>query len=144
MTILDTNLSNFVGYFEFITDDCGFLLPSSQKERLETLCRDLKNAIANHRKGEMQKLSEDAKREIENLPDKIKIILACRDGIARAYQIEPNQARAMEAKLWQMIDAMRRDNEYEAERLFRELAQDIRPYLEREIPTVSIATGLTR
>lgn len=136
----------FVRYFEFVTEDCGFLLPSSQKARLETLCRDLKNAIANHRKGEMQKLSEDAKRELENLPESVRLILACRDGVARAHQIAPNQARVMAGKLSQMIDAMRRENGYEAERLFRELAEDIRPYLDRELPAAnnSIATGLTR
>ena len=136
----------FVRYLEFITEDCGFLLPSSQKERLERLCQDLRKAIANHRKGEMQKLSEDARREIENLPESVQMILACRDGVARAHQIAPNQARAMAVKLSQMIEAMKREDGYEAQRLFKELAEDIRPYLDRELPTAnnSIATGLTR
>ncbi len=45
-----------------------------------------------------------------------------------------------------MIDAMRREDGYEAQRLFEELAADIRPYLDRDIPTANnnIATGLTR
>ena len=135
----------YVRYFEFVTDDCGFLLPSSQKERLEKLCRDLENAIAYDRKGEMQKLSEDAKRELENLPDSVQMILVCRDGVSRAHQISPNQARMMASKLSQMIDAMRREDPYEAKRLFEELVDEIRPYLDRDIPTVnnSIATGLT-
>ena len=136
----------FVRYFEFITEDCGFLLPSSQKTRLETLSRDLKNAIARHQKGEMQKLCEDAKRELDNLPEKVNLILVCRDGVSRAYQIEPNKARVMSGKLSQMIDAMRREDGYEAQRLFEDLVQDIRPYMDRDIPTSnnSIATGLTR
>ena len=136
----------FIRYFKFITEDCGFLLPSSQKTRLETLGRDLKNAIAHHRKGEMQKLCEDAKRELDNLPEKVSLILACRDGVSRAYQIEPSKARIMSGKLSQMIDAMRREDGYEAERLFRELAEDVSHYLDRDIPTAnnSIATGLTR
>ena len=136
----------FIRYFKFITEECGFLLPSVQKARLETLSGDLKDAIANHRKGEMQKLCEDAQRELENLPEKVSIILACRDGVSRAHQIEPNQARVMQSKLWQMIDAIKHEDGYEAERLFRELAEGIRPYLDREIPTAnnSIATGLTR
>ena len=136
----------YVRYFNFVTEDCGFLLPSSQKERLETLCRDLKNAIANHRKGEIQKLTEDAKRELENFPERVKLILICRDGVARAHQIEPNKARVLAGKLSQTIDALQREDGYEAERLFRELAEGIRPYLDRDIPTAnnSIATGLTR
>lgn len=136
----------FVRYFEFVTDDCGFLLPSNQKERLQTLCKDLKNAIALHRKGEMQKLCEDAKRELENLPDRVRLILICRDGIARAYQIAPTQARVMASNFSQMIEAMKREDGFEAERLFRELVEDIRPYLDQSLPATnnSIATGLTR
>ena len=136
----------FIRYFEFIIEDCGFLLPSNQKTRLETLSQDLKNAIANHRKGEIQKLCEDAKRELDNLPEKVGLILACRDGVSRAHQIEPSKARIMAGKLSQMIDAMRREDGYEAQRLFEDLVQDIRPYMDRDIPTSnnSIATGITR
>ncbi|MDJ0745437.1 MAG: Hsp70 family protein [Xenococcaceae cyanobacterium MO_167.B27] len=136
----------YVRYFEFITNDCGFLIPSSQKERLETLCRNLKDAIARHRKGEMQKLLEDAKRELKNLPESVQLILVCRDGVARAHQIEPNHARVLAGKLSQMIDAMRREDGYEAQRLFEELAKGIEPYITQPLPTSnnSIATGLTR
>jgi molecular chaperone DnaK len=136
----------FIRYFKFITEECEFLLPSSQKTRLETLSKDLKNAIARHQKGEIQKLCEDAKQELDNLPEKVSLILACRDGVSRAHQIEPNKARVLAGKLSQMIDALRREDGYEAERLFRELAEGIRPYLDRDIPTTnnSIATGLTR
>ncbi|BAZ44483.1 molecular chaperone DnaK [Chondrocystis sp. NIES-4102] len=136
----------FIRYFEFIIDDCDFLLPSSQKIRLQTLHQNLKNAIANHCKGEMQKLCEDAKRELDNLPEKVSLILACRDGVFRAHQIEPNKARVMAGKLSQMIEAMKHEDGYEAERLFRELAEDVSHYLDRQLPTTnnSIATGITR
>ncbi len=136
----------FIRYFRFITGECDFLLSSSQKARLETLSKDLENAISRHAKGDVQKLCEDAKRELDNLPEKVSLILVCRDGVARAHQIEPNHARVLAGKLSQMIDAMRREDGYEAERLFRELADGIRPYLDRELPTAnnSIATGLTR
>ena len=137
---------SYIRYFKFITEECDFLLPSSQKARLETLSKDLQNAIANHRKGEMQKLCEDAKRELDNLPEQVSLILACRDGVSRAYQIEPSKARVLSGKLSQMIDAMRREDGYEADKLFKELAKDISHYLDRELPTGSnsIATGLTR
>ncbi len=136
----------FIRYFKFITGECDFLLSSSQKGRLETLSKDLENAIARHAKGDMQKLCEDARRELDHLPEKVSLILACRDGVSRAYQIEPNKARVMSGKLSQMIDAMRREDGYEAQRLFRELAEDVSHYLDRELPTANntIATGLTR
>ena len=45
-----------------------------------------------------------------------------------------------------MIDAMKREDDYQAQKLFKELADDISPYLDRELPTANygIATGLTR
>ena len=136
----------FIRYFEFITQECEFLLPSSQKERLETLSRDLKKAIADNNISGLHALTEDARRELDNLPEKVNLILACRDGVARAHQIEPSKARVMAGKLSQMIDAMRREDGYEAERLFRELAEDVRHYIDQPLPTSnnSIATGLTR
>ena len=136
----------FIRYFKFITGECDFLLSSSQKGRLETVSRDLENAIARHAKGDLQKLCEDAKQELENLPEKVSLILVCRDGVARAHQIAPSQARVMAVKLSQTLDALKREDGYETQRLFKELIEDIRPYLDRDLPTTnnSIATGLTR
>ncbi|MEM8829615.1 MAG: Hsp70 family protein [Cyanobacteria bacterium P01_G01_bin.19] len=135
----------YVRYFEFVVDECGFLLHPEQKERVAKLCWNLKDAIANYRKGEIEKLCGDAKRELDNLPEKVTLILACRDGVSRAHQIEPNKARTMAGKLSQMIDALRSNNGYEADRIFRDLAKDIRPYLDRELPSGNtIATGLTK
>jgi molecular chaperone DnaK len=130
--------------FEFVLESCDFLLYPSQKELLQTLCRNLKNAIDNNNVSE--KLIEDAKRERENLPEKVSRILACRDGVARAHQIEPNHARVLAGKLSQMIDAMRRKDGYEAQKLFEELAKGIEPHIGQPLPTAnnSIATGLTR
>ncbi|MGD1919353.1 MAG: Hsp70 family protein [Pleurocapsa sp.] len=136
----------YVRYFQFVIDECGFLLHPEQKERVSKLYWNLKNAIANYRKGELEKLYGDAKREIDNLPEQVALILACRDGVSRAHQIDPDKARDMAGKLSRMIDALQRENGYEADKLFRELAKDIRPYLDREIPTDknTITVGLTR
>jgi len=109
----------FIRYFKFITEECDFLLSSSQKARLGTLSKDLENAIARHAKGDMQKLCEDARRELDNLPEKVSLILACRDGVSRAHQIEPSKARIMAGKLSQMINAMRREDGYPASKKLR-------------------------
>ena len=136
----------FIAYFKFITGECGFLLPSSQKGRLEKLSQDLEGAISRNAKGDIQKLCEDAEQELKNLPEKVSLILACRDGVSRAHQIEPNHARVLAGKLSQMIEAMRREDGREAQRLFEELAKGIEPYITQALPTTnnSIATGLTR
>ena len=136
----------YVRYFEYVIDECSFLLHPEQKERVSKLHWDLKDAIANYRKGELEKLCQDAKRELGNLPEQVTLILACRDGISRAHQIEPSKAKIMAGKLSQMIDALKNNEGYQADKLFRELAQDIRPYLDQELPVGknTITTGLTK
>jgi molecular chaperone DnaK len=136
----------YVRYFDFVLHECDFLLHPEQRERVAKLCWNLKDAIANERKGKIEPLCQEAKREIDNFPESVTSILACRDGISRAQEIEPNQARIMAAKLSQMIDALRQEDGYEADKLFRELVKDIHPYLDREIPSGKniIATGLTK
>ena len=136
----------YMRYFQFVIDECDFLLHPQHQERISRLYWNLKEAIALYRQGELEKLCEDAKREADNLPEQVMSILACRDGVFRAHQIEPNKAKVMANKLSQMIDALRRKDGDRADKLFRELAKDIRPYLDREFPIGqnTIAIGLTR
>ena len=142
----DYNTGEFyVGCLQFVIDECGFLLHPQQQERVSQLCWNLRQAIANYRKGELEKLCEDAKREIDNLPERVISILACRNGVSRAHQIEPSQARFLADKLSQTIDALEREDDYQADKLYRELARDISPYLDRELPAGgTITIGLTR
>ena len=132
----------FLSAFEFVLECCDFLLPDSQKQRLQNLCSQIKDAIATNNLSAIQKLSEDAKQELNNLPELVTLILVCKDAIARAYQVAPTQASAMAGKFSQMIEALKRQDRYEAEGLLRELLGDMRPYLEQEITTGSISTGL--
>ncbi|MCC0177078.1 Hsp70 family protein [Waterburya agarophytonicola K14] len=136
----------YVGCLRFIAGECGFLLDLDLRSRLSSLCRDLENAIANHRKGEMQKLGEDTRRELNNLPEKIGLILACRNGVARAHQIAPHESKVLVAKLSQMMEAIKQEDSYAADRMFGELARDIEPYLDRDLSSANniIVTGLTK
>ena len=136
----------YVRCLRFIAGECGFMLQVDLRQRLSTLCRNLENAIANYRKGEMQKLCEDARQELDNLPERVSLILACRNGVSRVHQIEPDKGRIMAGKLSQTIEAIRQEDEYEADRIFKDLTEDIRPYLDRDLPDGKniIVTGLTK
>ncbi len=134
----------FLTDFEFILECCGFMLPNSQKDRLQNLTKQLREVIVTHNFSGMQQLSEEAKQEHENLPEIIKLILLCRNAITHAYQISPTHARAMGSQLEQMMNALVRGDKYEVERIMLNLLQDIRPYLDQSIPTGTIATGLRR
>lgn len=134
----------FVREFEFITEHCGFMLPDAQKQRIESLTNQLQEAIATQNLSAMQKLSEDAGREAQNLPDEIRMLLIAKDAIAKAHSIEPTRANVMADKFSRLLHAMENGNGYEADRLWNELVPDIREYGDREVSTQSIATGITR
>ena len=130
--------------FEFVLEVCDSLIHPAQKQRLQTLVQDLNQALEHNNKSALQKLAEDARREYENLPDPVKLICLTREGIAQAYRINPSHARVMEGKFSQLISALKQGNEYEINRIFDELRPDIMKYLDQDLPTGTIATGLTR
>jgi molecular chaperone DnaK len=134
----------FVRDFEFVLDSCDFLLSDAQKARIHSLCNQLNQAIASSNLSAIQKLTEDARREFENLPELVRLILLCKAAIAQAYTTNPTQARAMGTKFSQMLNAIEQGNSYEAERLLQELLPDVSQHLDQELPTASIATGIRK
>ncbi len=136
---------------EYLANECKRLLdlfsdliPQPQQERLQKLATQLEEAIENNNESAMQALSEDAEREISNLPDQVKLVRACVEAIKQAKAIAPTQARAMSEKLGRMVEALVNSDRREAERLWQELQPDVSHWLNQDLPTHSIATGLTR
>ncbi|MEC4805992.1 MAG: Hsp70 family protein [Jaaginema sp. PMC 1079.18] len=134
----------FVREFEFITEHCGFMLPDAQKQRIESLTNQLQESIATQNLSAMQKLTEDAEREAQNLPDEIRMLLIAKDAIAKAHSIDPTRANVMADKFSRLLHGMQNGNGYEADRLWSELVPDILEYSDRQVSTESIATGITR
>ena len=112
---------------------CGSLIPQEQQQRLQKLATQLKKAIEDNNESAIQSLSEDAKRELSNLPDEVNLIGACRMAISQAHATEPTKARAMADKLSRMVSALEDKNGCEAERLWRELQPEVSHWLEREL-----------
>ncbi|MBD2354918.1 Hsp70 family protein [Tolypothrix sp. FACHB-123] len=123
---------------------CGFMIPQPQQERLQGLSQDLQVAINTNDLSRMEYYSENAERELNNLPDRVKIIQASLAGIRQANSVAPTQANGMYDKLLRMVDAMERDEKYEAERLWSELQPDVRRWLSEEFTGKTIVTGLTK
>ncbi|MCC5665132.1 Hsp70 family protein [Nostoc sp. CHAB 5784] len=123
---------------------CGSIIPQPQQERLQKLSQELQDAIKTNNLSKMESKSEDAKRELDNLPDEVKLIQACFLAIRQAYTVAPTQANAMSDKLSRMLAAMKSDDAQEANRLWSELQPDIQRWLNHELPSNSIVTGLTR
>ncbi|HYX15278.1 MAG TPA: Hsp70 family protein [Nostoc sp.] len=123
---------------------CGSIIPQPQQERLQKLSQELEDAINTNNFSKMESKSEDARRELDNLPDEVHIIQACFLAIRQAHAIAPTQANAMSDKFSRMLAAMKSDDGQEANRLWSELQPDIQRWLNQELPKNSIVTGLTR
>ena len=123
---------------------CDFIIHKEQQQRLQKLSNDLHSAINANDISRMQSLSEDIQTELDNLPDKVQIIQACIAAIHQAQAVAPTQANAMTDKLSRMIGAMRAGNDIEAERLWLELQPDVNNWLNQQLPSNTIATGLMR
>jgi len=134
----------FVREFEFLMEHCSFMLPDAQKQRIESLTKQLKEAIAIHNLSAMQKLAEDAERELKNMPEEIQKLLIAKDAIQKAHSVDPTRASFMADKLHRLIHAIEHEKINEANRLWNELIPDIREYGLREVSAANIATGITR
>jgi len=123
---------------------CGFMIPQPQQERLQRLNQDLQAAINANDFSKMHSLSEDARRELNNLPDEVKVVQVGLAAIRQASAVAPTQANAMSNKLSSMMKAMENGDGHEANRLWGELQPDVQRWLNQELPSNSIVTGLTR
>lgn len=123
---------------------CDFIIPSEQQQRLQKLSSNLQDAINANDISRMQSSSEDIQTELDNLPDRVQLIQVCIAAIHQAQAVAPTQANAMTDKFSRMIGAMRAGNDIEAERLWLELQPDVSNWLNQELPSNTIATGLMR
>jgi molecular chaperone DnaK len=134
----------FIERFGFILEKCKSLIADEQEIRINNLRKELIEARNSNNISRMQKLVEDAKRENENLPDLVNLILLCRAGINRALQINPTAANAMTDKFARMLYALEHNDMQEVQDLLRQLLPDVEKYLDHEIATGTVATGLTK
>ncbi|KKI98051.1 Hsp70 family protein [Prochlorothrix hollandica] len=134
----------FVDTFDFLLKTCDFLIEPSQKNRLQLLREKLQSALDRNDLSAIDAYTEDANREMKNLPDLVQIVYMCRLAISQAHSQNPTQARAMAEKLARMLSAMERGDGTEGERLWRELQPDILHWIDQDLPTASIATGISR
>lgn len=104
----------------------------------------MQDAINTNNLSKMESQSEDARRELDNLPDQVQLIQACFLAIRQAHAVAPTQANAMHDKLFRMLNAIESDDRNEANRLWNELQPDVKHWLNEELPSNSIVTGLTR
>jgi molecular chaperone DnaK len=134
----------YINDFEFVVKYCSHTMHSAQIDRLKILLVKMNEAVKNNNLSAMQQLAEDGKREFDNLPDLGKLLIFIRVGVVRAKRLAPSHGKVLEMKFINLLDAMERGDEHTAERNLQELIEEVREYLDRDLPTSTIATGLTR
>lgn len=139
----DHNLAKaIIAEWKLLIEVSGFLIPSSQQERMRSHCQKLQDALNRNDLSAMQAYSEQAMQEMRNLPDQVKIVQACMEAIVNASRVDPTEASFMETKLSQMLKALERDDGLEADRCWRELQPRASRWFDQQLPTGVIATGL--
>ncbi|BAZ86595.1 hypothetical protein [Dolichospermum compactum] len=84
---------------------CGFMIPEFQQERLQNLSQELQFAINTNNLSSMEYHSQETRRELRNLPDKVQLVQGCILAIQQAKAVAPTQANAMYDKLSRMLNA---------------------------------------
>ncbi|PZU97287.1 MAG: molecular chaperone Hsp70 [Pseudanabaena sp.] len=135
---------SYINEFERITNICGDLIPASQKQRIQNLSRELQEAIDKNNISGMQVTTERAEQEIENLPDRVKLIMLCVSGVRKASQINPSESQVMAGKLDRLITAMKNNLDMEVSRLAQELFPMVERYVDMPLSSAAISTGLSR
>ncbi len=135
---------SYINEFERINNICGDLIPSAQKQRIQKLSRELQEAIDKNNISGMQVTTERAEQEIDNLPDRVKLIMLCVSGVRKASQINPSESQVMAGKLDRLVTAMQNNQDIQVSRLAEELFPMVERYVDTPMPSSAISTGLSR
>jgi molecular chaperone DnaK len=133
-----------VNELELAAEYCFLLIHEVQLERMQEIITQLRGAIESNSTLELQQSTAKGDREIDNLPDAVKSVLFCRNAIERAELVSPTHGRTLWRKFGQMLEAIKSGDGETAEKILRELFDELEPYIDSEMPAGTIVTGLTR
>jgi molecular chaperone DnaK len=139
---LDAEL--YIGEIAMMIRVCGDLIPAAQTQRLQKISQELQEAIDQNSISGMEYASERAVQELKNLPDRVRLISLCMMGIRRANQVNPAESRVMADKLDRLLGAMKNNQDMEVSRISQDLFPMVDRYVDGEMPSTAISTGLSR
>ncbi len=115
-----------------------------QIDRIKEVIEKLETVLTNQNLSIIDSYLAEARQEYDNLPDFVKTVLYCRDGILKADLVSPTHARTMKNKFDRLLTATKYNDLPEVDRLINELLSDVNIYFDQATPTSSINTSLTR
>jgi molecular chaperone DnaK len=135
---------SLIGECDRLLKLCSFMILPPQQEKLKQLSQELQMAIDNNHLSGMTYYNEETRKELGRLPEEVQVIQACIMAIQQAKVISPTAANAMSDQLSRLLMAMKNGDVKEAERLLPELQPEVQHWLNQELPSNSIVTGLKR
>jgi molecular chaperone DnaK len=141
----DMYLANFfLSDLRLVIEYCINFLHELQVDRIREVIEKLENVLASQNLSIIDSCVAKARQEHDNLPDLVKTVLYCRDGILKADLVSPTHARTMRIKFDRLLTAMKYNDSLEVDRLINELIPEVNNYFDQATPTSSISTSLTR
>ena len=141
----DMNWANFfLSDFRLVIEYCINFLHELQIVRITEVIEKLENVLVSQNLSVIDSYIAEARQEHDNLPDLVKTVLYCRDGILKADLVSPTHARTMKNKFDRLLTAMKYNDLAEVDRLINDLLPDVHNYFDQAAPTSSINTSLTR
>lgn len=134
----------YIRDFDFALKFASNIMHEDQISRLKILLTQMNDSINTNNISAMQKLAEDGSREFDNLPNLIHILILVRLGVIRANRIAPAHGKVLENKFFNVLDAIQKGDGTITDRILPELIEEIREYLDQDLPRGTIATGLSR
>ena len=125
-------------------EHCIDHLHEQQVERIKEIIAKLEQSLSENNIPAIERHSVTARQELDNLPDLVKAVIHCRDGIGQAESIAPTHARSMRMKFERLLTAMRHNDRPEIDNLLADLLPDANAYLNEPTLTSYIATDITR
>jgi molecular chaperone DnaK len=129
---------------QLVVEYCSVHLHEQQIARIEEIISRLETILVDRNLSGIEPCSAEGRQEIDNLPDLVKVVLYCRDGISQSESIAPTHARSMRIKFDRLLTAMKYNDRLEIDRLIAELLPDVNTYFNEKIPTEFINTGVMR
>ncbi len=115
----------------FAIEYCNNYLHELQVVRINQIIEKLMSILVDQNLSAIDSYLAGYRQERDNLPDLVKAVLYCRDGIGQVDAISPTHAQLMRIKFNRLLTSLKYNDRPEIDRLTIELIADIEPYNDR-------------
>jgi molecular chaperone DnaK len=134
----------WANYFDYVAYQLAFLVPPAQQERLQQISSQLRAAIKSNDIATAEVANSAARNEDRCLPEWVQRLEYVDRAVYRSKQLKPAQSRLLSNKREELMSFLRQGQEAAAEKIWYELQMDANEWMEMELPSGTVDTGLRR